>query len=628
MNKKILAIGLLLLSAPFNNLWAQRDTSDANRLDEVVVTGTRSQVSRDNVPMTITVVGREQIEESSESALLPVLSEHVPGLFVSERGVTGFGVSAGGAGAITIRGIGGSNNTQTLVLIDGHPQFMGIMGHPLPDAYVASDVEKVEVVRGPASILYGTNAMGGVINIITRRQKTEGWNTNARVMAGSFNTQKYMVNTGVKKDKFDGIISVNHDRTDGHRDNSDFFITNGYANLGYNISKHLRVSANTSLASFEAQNPGSVTIPMFDNRVKIFRGVASASIENNYDKLSGAFTFFYNWGDHEVNDGYTTGGSPRDFRYHSTDENYGLMLFQTVRLMEGNMITVGADYKDYGGHAWNRFLDGRPDVSMVDTSIYEVAGYAVVQQNILKDKLTLSAGLRLEHNEVFGNQWVPQVGIAYRPATNTVVKGSIAKGFRSPTILEMFMWAPANPNLLPEEMINYEVSVGQAMCEGRVSFELTGFIADGKNLIQTQMIDGRPRNVNAGEFLNKGGELAVDWAVTKNLRLHTNYSYLHMETPVLYAPKQQVFVSANYHLNKWLFSAGMQVIDNLYLVTGANPVKESYALVNAKVSYRLARVLTLFVKGENLTDRDYQIMDGFPMPGITLFGGLNIALNY
>ena len=76
--------------------------------------------------------------------------------------------ASGAAGGISIRGIGGSPNTQMLVLIDGHPQFMGLMGHPLPDAYVASDVERVEVVRGPASILYGTNAMGGVINIITR----------------------------------------------------------------------------------------------------------------------------------------------------------------------------------------------------------------------------------------------------------------------------------------------------------------------------------------------------------------------------------------------------------------------------------------------------------------------------
>ncbi|MCK7460836.1 MAG: TonB-dependent receptor plug domain-containing protein [Sphingobacterium sp.] len=99
--------------------------------------------------------------------------------------MTGFGVADGAAGKISIRGIGGSPNTQVLVLIDGHPQYMGLFGHPLPDAYVASDAEKVEVVRGPASILYGTNAMGGVVNIITRQQSQDGlssiWQTWLRL---------------------------------------------------------------------------------------------------------------------------------------------------------------------------------------------------------------------------------------------------------------------------------------------------------------------------------------------------------------------------------------------------------------------------------------------------------------
>ncbi len=137
----------------------------------VVVTGTRVEVARKNVPLTISVISEDEIRQSSETALLPVLSERVPGVFVTERGVTGFGVADGAAGNITVRGVGGSPNTQVLVLIDGSPQFMGIFGHPLPDAYVASDVERIEVIRGPASILYGTSAMGGVVNIITKKQK-------------------------------------------------------------------------------------------------------------------------------------------------------------------------------------------------------------------------------------------------------------------------------------------------------------------------------------------------------------------------------------------------------------------------------------------------------------------------
>jgi outer membrane receptor for ferrienterochelin and colicin len=170
--------------------------------------------------------------------LLPILNGRVPGLFVTERGVTGFGVAQGSAGQISIRGIGGNPTTGVLILIDGHPQFMGIMGHPLSDSYVASDAERVEVIRGPASILYGTNAMGGVINIITKKQTQEGVHGNARLSYGSFNTQKYMASGGFKKEKFSAYISVNHDQTDGHRPNSDFKITNGYVKLGYNFNEH------------------------------------------------------------------------------------------------------------------------------------------------------------------------------------------------------------------------------------------------------------------------------------------------------------------------------------------------------------------------------------------------------
>ncbi|MGV8138941.1 MAG: TonB-dependent receptor plug domain-containing protein [Mangrovibacterium sp.] len=112
-------------------------------IEEVVVTGSKTEVNRDNVSLTVSVVSNENIENSSESSLLPVLSQQVPGLFVTQRGITGFGVSSGSAGQISLRGIGGNPNTGVLILLNGNPQFMGIMGHPLPDAYVASDVEKV-----------------------------------------------------------------------------------------------------------------------------------------------------------------------------------------------------------------------------------------------------------------------------------------------------------------------------------------------------------------------------------------------------------------------------------------------------------------------------------------------------
>lgn len=108
--------------------------------------------------------------------------------------MTGFGVSSGSAGTVNIRGVGQGN--KVLMLFDGQPQWAGVFGHSLPDTYVASDIERVEVIRGPGSLLYGSNAMGGVVNIITRQHKQQGRRTQARVMFGSYNTQKYMINNG------------------------------------------------------------------------------------------------------------------------------------------------------------------------------------------------------------------------------------------------------------------------------------------------------------------------------------------------------------------------------------------------------------------------------------------------
>lgn len=115
----------------------KKDSIQAGRnymIDEVVVTGTRNETDVRHLPMTISVVGRQQIEKRYEPSL-PLLTEQVPGLFTTSRGIMGYGVSTGAAGGMSLRGIGGSPTAGLLVLIDGHPQYMGLMGHPIADAY-------------------------------------------------------------------------------------------------------------------------------------------------------------------------------------------------------------------------------------------------------------------------------------------------------------------------------------------------------------------------------------------------------------------------------------------------------------------------------------------------------------
>ena len=584
---------------------------DTININEVIITGSKTSVNRNNVPLTVSVVSKEKIENSSESALLPVLSEQVPGLFVTERGITGFGVSTGSAGQISLRGIGGSPNTQVLVMLDGNPQFMGIMGHPLPDAYIASDVEKVEVIRGPASTLYGTNAMGGVINIITKEQKEDGFKANARLMYGSYNTQKYMVNGGFKKNGLSVFASFNHDQTNGHRDSSDFKINNGYFRVGYDINKNFKINGDFSLANFDGTDPGQEGYKA-GYTYDITRGMGAVALDNKFDKTSGSLRFFYNFGEHNITDGF-----------HSKDKNYGILFYQAFNLFRGNTITIGTDYKKYGGIAENvKAMNGNGMV-FGDTTVYELAGYAYIQQELFT-KLTLNAGFRLEHNSVFGNEPVPTGGLAYRPTSTTTLKASVSKGFRSPTIRELYLWTPANANLQPERMMNYEIGVLQNLLKNKVSLELTLFKANGDNLIQTVMTSTGPKNENTGEFSNTGVEFAGTFKPTNMLTVNATYSYISMKNPIVAAPEQQLNLSGTYKLNRFNFNLSVQHIHNLYTQVTPQEVKNSYTLLNSRVSFMINRYIDVFIKGENLTNKKYYINYGYPMPGIIVFAGLNL----
>ena len=130
-NLSSVVAAIIILIPAFSQENIHSILKDTINLDEVVVTGTTIKVNKRNVPMAVSVINNRQIQESNETSLLPVLNGRVPGLFVTERGVMGFGVAGNSAGQISIRGIGGSPTTGVLMLIDGHPQFMGIFGHPL-----------------------------------------------------------------------------------------------------------------------------------------------------------------------------------------------------------------------------------------------------------------------------------------------------------------------------------------------------------------------------------------------------------------------------------------------------------------------------------------------------------------
>ncbi len=585
--------------------------NDTINLEEVVVTGTAVRVNRRNVPMSVSVVSSVQLSGSVESALLPVLNGRVPGLFVTERGVMGFGVAANAAGQISIRGIGGSPTTGVLMLIDGHPQFMGIFGHPLPDSYVTSDVDRVEVIRGPASILYGSNAMGGVINIITKKQSREGFSGNAHLMYGSYKTMKTMASGGYKNKNISLFASVNHDRTDGHRPNSEFSITNGYLKFSYTPGSHLTVNSDLSLAHFKASDPGPDTVNSVPGyNLDITRGYLAVSLDNDYARSSGTAKIFYNFGEHKITDGF-----------HSTDINYGFNLFQSLKLIAGNSITVGADFLNYGGRAENELAMGGNGILFTDTAIYDAGLYGFIQQD-LSGRLTVNAGLRLQKHEVYGLKWIPAGGFAFRAGNNTTLKASVARGFRSPTLRELFVW-DHNENLSPETIMNYEASIMQWFYNRKLKLELTGYIVKGDNLIISVPMQGL---MNAGVVSNKGIEFASEASVNDNLRLNLTYSFTGMDSPVYATPKHHLFMSLDYNIWKLQLMPSFQYVNHLDTDPSAATSFQSYVLFNTKVMMRISQYADLFISGENLLNQKYENNRYYTMPGITVFAGLKIRI--
>ena len=609
-----------------------RDTLNMGKtheIDEVVVTGTRNETDVRHLSQTVTVVDRSKIDRSLQSSLLPVLTEQVPGLFVTARGIMGYGVSGGAAGSISLRGLSGGT-ARLMVMIDGHPQYAGIFGHPIADAYQSFLAERVEVLRGPASVLYGSNAMGGVINIVTRKMQGDGVKTNVRAGYGSYNTLETELTNRIRKGRFSSVVSGSYNRTDGPRPDMGFEQYGGYAKLVYEMTDNWNVWGDMNVTHFNASYPGPAGAPLVDGDQRITRGMTVLAVENYYEKTSGAVSFFYNWGHHWINDGYTpsAGEGPKDERFLSNDNMMGVSLYQSARLFRGNRTTLGFDWFRYGGHAWNEYVSGEragTTSDLVDKHEDELAGYVDFRQDI-GAWLTFNAGLRADHHSRIGLEWVPQTGLAFHLPHAMELKVSASKGFRYPILREMYMFPPQNPDLQPESMWSYELAFSQRLMDGRLTYGVNLFYIDGKNLIVTlpNPHGSGMLNQNSGRIENSGVELQGAYRINRYWSVDGNYSYLHMKNPVIAAPEHKLYVGANLSCGRWNVSSGVQYIAGLYTAVGGDESKEDFVLWNLRASFRISQWLDIWVRGENLLAQRYEINAGYPMPRATVMAGVNL----
>lgn len=626
MQKYIISI-VLLLTFISPTMRAEKKELPTHKIKEVVITGNNYETERNLLPYTVSIIKKSQIEATGKNQLLSAISGIVPGLFVTERNIFGFGVSNGGAGGIKIRGIGGSPTNAVLMMIDGQPQFAGIYSHHIADFYKTEYVDRIEILRGPGSVLYGSNAMGGVINIITKNRVQNGMSTVAQTQYGSYDTWNSSITNMARYGKFSSLISFAYDKTDGTVRKFDFKQKSLYAKFGCDFNNNWKAGIAYSLTNSIGNDPiyPKLSNPESTNiyHQNIIRGEASMYVNNQYATTNGNMRIYYSYGNHYIDD-------PKHF--HSLDDRFGILIYQNIYLQKGCKATAGLDFDTYTGKipvsGGNAHTAG--SVSTINRkSVTEYSPYVTFTQELFKETITLNAGIRMANSDRFETQWIPQFGITIKPNESWIFKTSVAKGYRNPSFKELYLYRTANTELEPEKMTNYEAGI-EKQFSPTLSANLTAYYSKGDNLIQTKEM----KNVNTGKFINKGIEAVFTAQPLNTLSIQASYSYLHTSLKDLTsAPKNQYNIAIAWQIVPQLsIDFLLKGVGSLYV--GKDIEREDYVLAGAKISYDIINnikqkkqhinKLTLFAIFDNITDCNYTINKGYKMPGFTANGGVKI----
>ena len=618
MDIRTIVSAIILSALPATASSATESADSIHPLGEVVVTGTNAGVAKNRLPYSVSVIGEERLQSTGQTQVLSAISGMVPSLFVSERSIFGFGVSNGGSGHIKLRGVGGDRASAVLMMVDGQPQFAGIYSHHIADFYDKEYVERVEVLRGPGSVLYGSNAMAGAINVITKQAAADGVHTTISTQYGSYNTWLTSATNTTRFGRFTSLASASYNRTDGTVDNFDFKQADGYVKVGYDFSTQWKAAADYTLMHFKGNDP---IYPKLSNpestdiyRQSITRGEASLSATNTYAGTNGTARVYYSYGSHFVDD-------PRHF--HSRDDRFGVIVYQNFSPWRGASATVGFDFDRYSGEipvsGGNQHAPGSMS-TIGRKKINEYSPYVTLSQSLGGELLNLNGGVRMANSDMFDTQWVPQLGFALNPGDGYTVKGTLAMGYRNPSFRELYLYRMANPDLQPEKMMNYEVSAGKRFSR-YLNIDVTLYYSRGCDMIQ--VLDNR--NTNTGRFINKGVEVSASSHPLDNLRLYASYSYLHTSLNNLTgAPKNQYYLGGELTLwDRLKIAADLKGTGSLYV---ADDVKhQNYALLNMKLTYSVCRYADIFTRLENITDARYTINRGYEMPGFTALGGIKVS---
>ncbi|MFA4888164.1 MAG: TonB-dependent receptor [Candidatus Omnitrophota bacterium] len=628
MRNKILSFIAVMILLAVNQVWAEeeKDTPVKYDLGNVIVSATKTETYQAEVGSSTTVITAEDIKKTGKRTVQAVLRD-VAGLTVMQTG------TLGGQTSVYMRGAGAG---QTLVMIDGVE-----VNDPIDSsrsfnfAHLTIDnIERIEIVRGPQSTLYGSDAMAGVINIITKKgtgkPKVSGY-----FEGGSQNTFRENIALDGSLEKFNYSFSATRLDSGGiskaynGSEKDPYHNTALSSKLGYKIldsaELNLTVSyadavtgidygANKDVSNYTSWSKDLATRFAFDQSINAWWAhTLSFSYHDLRRKNKKEWDPVYK---NNINDWYKGNNKKVEWQHN----------FSPVKW---NILTAGLEYEDETGSSYYYSDTNGPSTSRQDRKSVDNMGYYFQNQLKLWDKLFITPGVRIDDHELFGTKTTYKISTAYLISqTGTRLKANWGTGFKAPTIYQLYS-NYGNLDLKPEESKSYDFGFEQSFFEDKVSFDLTYFHNDFKNMINwTDIGSSVYKYMNVDKAMTKGFEIGAKIRPLENLMFGVNFTYTDTkdkETGLTLAkrPKRQ----ANFDVN-WAF------LPNANLNLGMNYVgkrrdsdyntvsDKAYTVFRMAASYDITKNFQIFGRVENLFDKKYQEVYGYATLGRSFYGGI------
>ena len=616
---------------------AGADAASISTSAETVVTATRFPVPIETVGNAISVINAEQIAQR-QSRFVSDLLRDVPGVAVSRSGTFG---------ALTQVRIRGAEANQTLVIIDGVKMNDPAGGSEFDfSSLLTADVERIEVLRGPQAVLYGSNSIGGVINIITRHGKGPT-TARLRLEGGSFKMLDGGASISGGNERFGGALGIAGMRTDGVNISRQGNEDDGYRNWTVNGRANVKPVDNLDLqgslrytnsrVQFDDFGPVSdaadFIIPSDADREstgKQWSGRAQAKLTSFDGQWENAVGYS---GLRSDNNSFANGNETFSF-----NANKDIFDFQSNAFLDADFadsthdLTLLIEHQREGGD--NTFAGDLPTLRNT--------GYALSWRGGFWDSLFLTAGGRYDANSRFENEFSPQLSAAYWFADSaTRVRVSWGKGVQNPSLTELFGFFgtfAGNPDLTPETSRSWDVGVEQQLLQRRVTLAASWFNNRIEDFISSEFDAtagvSRPVNLN-GESKIHGIEINASAALMPDLTLNASYTWSNGDDPddnaLVRRPAHVASASLNYRFpgrranlnlavqyngkqDDFVFKAPFFERDRLTL--------DAYTLVNLAVSYRVTDLIKITGRIDNLLNKDYEEVYGFQSPGIAGYLGI------